>query len=60
MEILFPTLCQLDFYVVLEGDWGLVIVFVFNEMVEINEVRLMSAEEIFAWKAVLNLFQDLS
>jgi hypothetical protein len=36
LEILLPALGQLDFNIILEGNGGLVISFVMNEVVEID------------------------
>ena len=59
LEILLATFGQLNFHVVLEGDGCLVIVLVMNDVIEVDQVGFMGAEEIIARQAVFDLFQDL-
>jgi hypothetical protein len=58
LEILFTALSQLDSHIVYEGNRCFMINLVMNDVVEIDQVGFMGAEEIFAWQAILDLFQD--
>ena len=59
MEILLAAFGQLDFYIVHEGDGCFVIALVMNDVVEVDQVRLMGAEKTIARQAVFDFFQDL-
>jgi hypothetical protein len=59
LEILFTALGQLYFYVVPEGDWCVVVVLVMSEVIQVDQVGFMGAEESIARQAVFNFFQDL-
>ncbi len=59
LEILLATFGQLDFDVILESDGSLVIILVVNEVIKVDQVGFVGAEEILAWQAAFDLFQDL-
>ena len=59
LEVLLSALGQLDFDVVLEGDGCLVVVLVMNEVIKVDQVGFVCAEEILARQAAFDLFQDL-
>ena len=58
LEILFTALGQLDFHIIYEGNRCFVVILVMNDVVEIDQVGFMGAEEILAWQAILDLLQD--
>ena len=59
LEILLAAFGQLDFHIVHESDGFFVIVLVMNDVIEVDQVGFMGAEEIFARQAVFDLFQNL-
>ena len=48
LEILLAAFGQRDFHVVHQGDWCFVIVVVMGNVIEVNQVGFMGAEEILA------------
>ena len=58
MKIFFSTFSQLDFYVVHQGDWSIVVGLVMCDVIEVDQVGLMGTEKIFVFQAVFNLLQD--
>ena len=45
------------FHIVYQGDGGFVVTIVMSDVIEVDQVGFVGAEEIFAGKAIFDLFQ---
>jgi hypothetical protein len=58
LKLLLASFGQLDFHIVDEGNGCFVIGLVMNDVIKVDQVGFMGAEEIIAGQAVFDLFQD--